>query len=226
MRRRDIIRTARAIGLGACLGTALLMTGGCAIATLIGGMARSAERFGDHEVLAEYTGLQGKAFAAVCTADRVIEASEPGLSARITQRVNDRLMINAGASHGIPSRDLLGVLYNKPQWNAMPPGEVAELLGVQRLVWIEITHYRLSEPGNRHVWDGLCQGTVTVYSTESGIPDEPVYEQIIQVRFPDSPGYIEADIPAAAIATELANRFVNRAAWLFYDHREPNELPY
>ncbi len=226
MRRCDIIRTARAVSFGAALGAALLLAGGCAIGTLIGGMARSAQRFGDHEVLAEYTGLQGKAFAVVATADRVIEAAEPGLSARITQQVNDALMLNAGGSHGIPSRDLLAVLYNKPQWNAMPPGEVAEMLGVQRLVWVEVTHYRISEPGNRHVWDGLCQGTVTVYSTESGIPDEPTYEQIVQVRFPDSPGYMEADIPGSAIATELSNRFIRRAAWLFYDHREPNELNY
>ncbi|GJM18272.1 MAG: hypothetical protein DHS20C14_04850 [Phycisphaeraceae bacterium] len=219
-------RPARLALLGACALVTLTAMPGCVIGTLVGGMARSAERFGDHEVLAEYTGLQGKSFTVVTSADRVIEAGEPGLSARIMKRVNDRLMVAAGGSHGIPSRDLLAVLYNTPQWHAMPPGEVAEMLGVERLVWIELAEYRLTEPGNRHVWDGLARATVLVYAADSGIPDEPIYEKVVQVRFPDSPGYMEADIPGSAVTTELSNRLVNRAAWLFFDHREPNELAY
>ena len=34
------------------------------------------------------------------------------------------------------------------------------------------------------------------------------------------------DIPEAAVTAELSNRFINRAAWLFYEHEEANIIPY
>jgi len=211
-------------GALACL--ALIAVPGCVIGTLIGGMAASAERYGDHEVLAEYAGLQEKSFAVVVDADRIIQANEPELTARITARVNDTLMQNAGAAYGIPSRDLLAVLYARPQWQAMQPSEVAAMLGVERLVWIELDTYRLSEVGNKYMWDGLARGSVLVYAADSALPDDPMFEKAIMVQFPDSTGYSRSDLPESAVTTELSNRFVDRASWLFFDHREPNEMKY
>lgn len=199
---------------------------GCIVGAAIGGMAESYKRTGSTEIEAEYEGLTGKSFAVVVSADRVIEGNNPGISARINQRVNDRIIQNAGAAFAIPSADLLTVLYNTPQWPAMTRGEVAEMLGVERLVVVELVEYRLNEPGNKYIWDGSASCVVSVYESDSPFPDDPVFEKAIRVSFPDTSGLMRTEIPEAAVNTELANRITNRISWLFYTHEESNVIPY
>ncbi|MGJ8635765.1 MAG: hypothetical protein ACSHX5_02840 [Phycisphaerales bacterium] len=199
---------------------------GCVVGTALGGMAESYRRTGSTTYPAEYARIEGKTFAVVCSASRAIEAEHPGIVARINQRVNDRLIQNANPSYAIPSADLLTVLYNTPQWPAMTREDVANLLGVERLVVIEIVDYRLNEPGNQYVWAGVIAGIVSVYESDSALPNDPLYEKSISVQFPDASGFMRNDIPEAAVTAELSNRFINRAAWLFYEHEESNVIPY
>lgn len=216
--------THAAIGLLAV--SALVAAPGCIIPAAIGGMAESYQRTGKTEIPAEYTGLVGKSFAVVATGSRMMESEHPGLTARLIQRVNERLAVNAGASAFIPSNDLLTVLYNTPQWPAMTRGEVGELLGVERLIVVEIIDYTLHEPGNQYIWEGVASVLVSVYETDSALPDDPIFEKAIRVTFPDTSGFMRTDIPEAAVTSELSNRVVNRVAWLFYDHEEANIIPY
>lgn len=208
------------------LGAAMLAIPGCIIPAAIGGMAESYQRTGKTEVPAEYTGISGKSFAVVVSGSRMMEGEHPGLTARLIQRINDRLILNANPSYAIPSGDLLTVLFNTPQWPAMTRGEVAEMLGVERLVVVEVIEYSLHEPGNQYIWDGVGSVLVSVYESDSGLPDDPVYEKAIRVTFPDSRGFMRTDLPESAVTTELSNRIVNRVSWLFYDHEEANIIPY
>lgn len=207
-------------------GAVLIATPGCIIGAAIGGMAESYQRTGTHEVEAEYTGIAGKSFAVVATGSRMMEGEHPGLTARLVQRVNDRMIVNAAPSYAIPSQDLLTVLYNTPQWAAMTRGEVAEMLGVERLVVVEVIDYQLNEPGNQYVWDGVASVLVSVYESDNGLPDDPVFEKAIRVTFPDSTGFMRSDLPETAVTTELSNRLVDRVSWLFYKHEESNVIPY
>jgi len=199
---------------------------GCVIGAAVGGMAESYRRTGTTTYEAKYKGIAGKSFTVVTIASRPIEAEHAGLTSRITQRVNDRLIQNADPSYAIPSRDLLRVLYNTPTWRVMTREDLANLLGVERLIVIEIIDYRLNEPGNRHLWDGRVAGVVSVYESDSALPNDPIFEQSLSIEFPDSSGYLRSDIPESAVTTELSNRFINRASWLFYEHDEPNAIPY
>jgi len=199
---------------------------GCIVPALVGGMAESHHRTGSTVIDAEYERISGKTFAVVCSASRVIEAEHPGITARINQRVNDRLIQNANPSYAIPSGDLLSVLYNTPQWPAMTREDIANMLGVERLIVIEIVEYSLNEPGNQYIWDGAVAGVVSVYESDSALPNDPIFEKAISIKFPDSTGFMRHDIPEAAVTAELSNRFINRAAWLFYQHEESNIIPY
>lgn len=212
--------------IGVLLGLTALAIPGCFIPAAIGGMAESYHRTGKSEIPAEYTGLSGKSFAVVVSGSRMMEGEHPGLTARLIQRINDRLILNANPSYAIPSGDLLTVLFNTPQWPAMTRGEVAEMLGVERLVVVEIIEYTLHEPGNQYLWDGVGSVLVSVYESDSGLPDDPIYEKAIRVTFPDSRGFMRTDLPESAVTTELSNRLVNRVSWLFYDHEEANIIPY
>ena len=211
------------------LSTWLLSTSGCIIPAAIGGMAESFQRTGTTDVDAEYRGLEGHSFAVVVNADRSVQANEPGLLNRMTSRITDRVAKQYVGTVGtafIPADRLLTVLYNNPQWPAMPPSELGAMLGVDRLVWIDIIEYRLNEPGNQYVWDGVAAGNVAVYDINSMLADEPVFERSVQVAFPDSQGFLRQQISPAAVTSELSNRFVTRTSWLFYDHEEPNVITY
>lgn len=212
------------------LATALVTTlalGGCNILGGIAGVwAANEQREGSHTVDSEYRGLENKSFAVLVTAPAVMQAAWPALTAKVAMSVSDNLAKNSGATGFVPGAAVVQYQYNRPNWVARPMGEVARELGVQRIVFIDISEYRIRDPGNQYVWDGLATAMIGVYESDSTLPDDLAFQKIIQVKFPDSPGFTPADIPEAAVNTELTRRLADRAAWLFYTHDEKNALKY
>lgn len=219
------LRARRALRIGVLASLALSL-GGCVIPALIGGVAQSAYEAGSHTEPAQYTGLVGKSYAVVVDADRLIEADHPGLVARVTDRINAALAQNAGAASHIPSPALLSYLLERPQWRILPRGELAEQLGVERLIVVELSEYALTEAGNQYLWAGVATGVVSVHEADGPFPDEAVFDRDIRVTFPDSSGILREQIPEAAVTSELSRRFCERSAWLFYEHEEANVIPY
>jgi hypothetical protein len=211
------------IGLALCT----LAAGGC---NIIGGAisfwAYHEQREGSHTVDSEYRGLPNKSFAVLVTAPAVLQAERPGLTAKVAMSVSDNLANNAGASGFVPGARIIQYQYNRPNWVARPMGEVAKELGVDRIIYVDISEFRLRDPGNQYVWDGVTNATIAVYEADSAIPDDVVYQKIVQVKFPDAPGMSPTDIPEAAVNTELTRRLSERTAWLFYTHEEKNILKY
>lgn len=181
---------------------------------------------GSSDVPGEYLGLDGKSYAVIVSADRAVQSDNPGIVERMTARLNADLAQNTMATGHIPTDTLLTVLYNNPSWQAIARGELGERLGVERLVVLELNEYRLTEPGNRYLWDGVASGIVEVYEIDSGYPDEPVYDKQIQVRFPDGSGTLRETLQETFVTSVLSERLCNRVAWLFYDHEEPNDITY
>ncbi|MBS0198220.1 MAG: hypothetical protein JSR77_15815 [Planctomycetes bacterium] len=193
--------------------------------TTIGFMAESYRKDSTHEIKAEYTGLAGKSFAVVVSADRLIQADHPGLIDRLTKQITTRLCESKNVPRAggyVPAEKVLRFTYDNPGWAAKPFSELAKNLGgVDRLVYIEITEYRLNEPGNAYEWDGLAAATVSVVESESATPDEFAFQKSVSVKFPDTKGFTPASLTQSAVTTVLASRVVDRASWLFYDHQEP-----
>jgi hypothetical protein len=67
----------------------------------------------------------------------------------------------------------------------------------------------------------VAAGSVGVNEWTRPCPDEFSFEKPIKVTFPDKDGYGPEDLERAAVATELARRFVDRVTWMFYSHQEP-----
>lgn len=194
---------------------------GCAIGTIIGGMTQSYRESSTRTITAEYTNLTGKNFAVLVTADRTTQADFPNLSPVLTARVSERLAEFAQVSGWIPPQDLLSFLYDNPSWVSMPPSELADELGVDRLIMMDIYEFRLNDPGNRYLWDGRAAGVLTVIEADTNLRDTPAFVREIDVSFPDASGFGPGDFSAEQIASILMSRFVDRSSWLFYDHEEP-----
>lgn len=212
-----------AVIVAAIAAAAALGGGGC---EFIGFMAASAEREGSHEVKAKYTGLQGKTFAVVVSADRSIQADHPDLVITITREISRRLAESAGASGIYPADEVLAYQFRYPNWVTKTPEELAKEFGVDRLISVDLAEYNLTDPGNPYIWAGVAIGTVSVTETDGPTPSMFSFREAVRVGFPDDTGVSPLEMPRDTVKLELTRRFVQRSAWLFFDHEEKNIIKY
>jgi hypothetical protein len=215
-------RAAVAVAAVSLLVTAL---GGCALGQLVGGMAESARRAGSTEVKAKYRGLENKTFAVVVAADRSIQADFPDVVAVLTAEVTRRVSEHTGAGV-VPPEDVLRFQGRRPGWVAMSPRELAGALGVERLIYIDLHEYALTDPGNRYVWKGVASGIVGVVEPDNTYGDDFAFRESVQVKFPDRENTGPMEIPESTVQQALLLRFINRCSWLFFDHEESNVIEY
>lgn len=188
---------------------------------IIGGMAQSYNETASHKVEAEYLGLNEKSFAVVVAADRSIEADFPGLVAELSKRIDERLAQNANASGHVPHVDVLAYTYNNPGWSARTRADLGKALGnPQRIVFLDFTEFRLNDPGNAYLWDGVAAGSIGVHELDGPIPEDFAFERAIRVKFPDKIGQGPNEFNREQVTSVLLKRFVDRATWLFYEHEE------
>ncbi len=200
-----------------CMGTGA----GCVAVGVAAVAAKGIEESRPKKVLAEYEGLAGKSYAVVVSADRSIQAQYPALVAELTIRINDRLWTNSGASAGIPSQELLSYLYQHPEWVAQPFSDLAKTLSVERLVIVDLNEFRLNDPGNQYLWDGVAGGQVSVVEADGPLPDDYAFTRPVRVGFPDQKGIGPEQYGRDVVSSALLVRFIDRSTWLFYEHQEP-----
>ncbi|HYE02521.1 MAG TPA: hypothetical protein VD963_04730 [Phycisphaerales bacterium] len=213
-------RTATVLG-AAALALCTLCASGCMLGALVGGMEESRRRSSTRAVAASYDGLAGKSFAVVVAADRIIQADHPDVVPLLTYRISEQLRNHAGAAGFVPPDRVMGFLSANPRWVAMAPEELADRLGVERLVHVELQEFRLNDPGNQYLWAGVAAGTISVVEADGPAPEVFGFQEAISVDFPDQTGYGPAEMSAQVVKTALARRFIDRASWLFYEHQEP-----
>ena len=220
-----LTRTIIALALCACA----LSTAGCVVGAAVGGMIESHRRTSTRPIAAEYTGLAGHNFALLVDVDRQIQANFADLQTYIASQITARLIdpANAVAATGyVPSGAIMEYQFANPSWPAKTYEEIADYFStpdapVTRLILIEITEFRLSEPGNAYLWDGRAAARVGVVELDSYAPNEFAYVRDIQVRFPDGEGFGPQDMPASTVYTNLLARTIDRTSWLLYLHEEP-----
>jgi hypothetical protein len=203
------------------LSTAMLLgVGGCQVLGFGGAMAESYKRNSTHSIDPEYTGLTGKTFAVLIATDRIIESDYPEVVLRLTQGITERLSKGAGGT-AMPPETVLTYQYNNPRWRALTYEELAKELGVQRLIYVDLYEYRLNDPGNQYLWEGVAAGDVLVIEADGRMPEEIAFRKPVKVSFPDKTGYGPGDMTQQLVASELTRRFIDRGSWFFYKHEEP-----
>lgn len=206
--------------------TALL--GGCALGKLVGGMAASAERSGSKEVKAKYAGMADRNFAVIVAADRAIQADHPNAVPIITSQMTVILakQLDGVASGYLPAEEVLRFQYQRPGWVAMSPQDIAKELNVERLVFIDLQEYSLTDPGNPYVWNAEASGIIGVTETDAKIEQDFSFRERVKVRFPDNDSTSAEDIPRETVEQVLRERFIARSSWLFFTHEEPNAIKF
>lgn len=213
-------RTTAALGAAAA-SLALLTTPGCVVPGLIGAMGQSFESQKLIEVAAQYSDLADKSVAVVVNVGLDIRWSDPGMAIDITNQVSRFIALNVEGARVMNPAQVLLWQDATPQWDALPLGEVAASLNVDRVVYVDIYEYRLNPPGNRFLWEGVCAASVGVIERDGFDTDSFADTFEVRAEFPDAEGVSRDMISGNAIAAALKSRFIQRTAWLFYKHEEP-----
>ena len=195
--------------------------GGCALVNLYGAMAGAAETQKLIEVRSQYTDLQDKRVAVVVDAELGMLYDFPELVGRITSGVTASIGRNVPGAKMMHPDGIVAWQWRTPQWNAMPYGDLAANLDVDRVVYIEIYEYRLNPPGNRWLWEGVCAANVSIIERDGFDPDMFADTFPVTGSFPSIKGVDRQAATEQQIATGVLVEFVRKTGWLFYDHEEP-----
>jgi hypothetical protein len=216
--RRPARLAGRVLALGMILGTCGMLSG-----CLLSPFLRASELKGSHPVDAKYTGLTGKSFAVIVSADRMTQADFPELVGQLTATISERLAVNCDASGFVPPEAVLSMQARNPRWSIMRLDQLCKELQVDRLVFIEVTEFRLVEPGNSYVWRAVAAGRVGVVEADGAIPDNFAFQEQLRTIFPITERALgPAQLPQSTVQLKLAKKFIDRASWLFYSHEEKN----
>jgi hypothetical protein len=208
--------------------------GGCFLPQLIGGMAQSAQREGSTEYPAEYEGLRGKTWAVVVLADRPVQSEVTNVVTVVANATTNKLLAAQGTveepgplqSGGFLPAQVVRVLQvSEPTFEAWTYARMAEELGVERLIVIDIHHLQLFEPGNSYVWNGRIAAQVGVVEADVS-PNDFAFSRNLDISYPDAGGYTQNDFSRGHVVNTLLDRLTNRAAWLFHEHETPNAIEY
>ena len=197
----------------------MLASAGC-IAGAVGAIGQQIERGKKLEVPAAYDGLQDRTCAVIVNADYATLVEHPSVVKNITANVAVRIAKHVKGATVLPPATVLTWQYKTPQWRAMPYGEVAKELGVDRLVYIDLYEYRLNPTGNSYLWDGVAGANIGIIETDGLAPDEFVYSTNLVSKFPDKEGVGKESARAEDLERGLLTLFTSRTSWLFYDHIE------
>ena len=172
------------------------------------------------QVKAEYHGLQNQKVAVLVDANQALLFEHPLAQLEVCQVVSQRLAGNVAGITIVDARQVVDFQNRNIYWTTVPYSQIAQRLGVNRLVIIELTDYRLHEPGNVNVWRGVISAHVAVVEADGPRPDDLIYDAAVTVAYPpDRPlGILNSDQRTIRLAT--LDLFARAAAGKFYDHKK------
>lgn len=212
------------VGVASVLVAAATLASGCGVFGVMSKVGEAIESEKQVEVLARYRGLENQTVAVVVNADRTVHYEYPTVVPYVTSSVagglRNRVSGLKEANRVMPPAESLGWCYRTPSWTTLPLGQVAEDLGVQRVVVIDIYEFRLNPPGNRWIWDGMAAANVGIIERDSLDPDSFVEEYSVTVKFPDKSEVGRESAREADILLGLTAKLTQTVNKLFYDHLE------
>jgi hypothetical protein len=200
---------------------AALTLGGCGVERLIGGMAQNYEYQKLKEVHALYPDLENKTVAVLVDVDLGTLYEHPDVVLTIATNVSRDVQLNVPGVRVISPTYVTEWQFRTPMWNAMPYGEIAESIGVDRVVHIDLYEFRLHPPGNRWLWEGVCAANVGIIERDGLDPDAYADVFPVESSFPPLKGVARDSATADQVRRGLLTLFVEQTSGLFYPHLEP-----
>ena len=172
------------------------------------------------EVLAKYRGLENKTVAVVVNAERGVLYEYPTVVPNVAGNVAAGVKQRVSGVQMLDWRESLAWCYRTPSWTTLPLGHIAEELGVDRVIFVDIIEFRLNPPGNRWIWDGMASANIGIIERDSLDPDAFAEEYSVSVKFPDVKDLSRESAAEEQVQLGLIAKFTQTVNKLFYDHIE------
>ena len=172
---------------------------------------------------AAYEGLSDRRVAVLVAADDYALFRFPQSTVRISHAVSQQLADHLTGLRLSKPDELDAFQKRNPYWTTRRYSTLMQELGVDRLVLIDVNEYRTNEPGNEAIWQGVIDAYVSVYEADAADPDNRVFEQQVRTAYPDASRFGEVKGSEQSVEQGMLDLFSRDVAWLFYDHKEPQE---
>ena len=223
-----LVRISAAFVLGGLAGCAQLAA---AIPAILGagqagavGAAGAAQNFDYQkliEVLPRYDGLEHHSVAVVVDAPLDLQYTKPDLVDQVSGGLMARLQEHVPNITLMHPAKVRNWQFTTPQWNAFAFSEMADELGVDRVVLVDIQEFRLHPRGNRWLWEGHCRAAIGVIERDGYDSDAFSDAWEVSARFPDIEGLDRDSASEWEVQTGLLSEFIKQSSYLFYKHLEP-----
>jgi hypothetical protein len=168
-------------------------------------------------VAAEYPYLEGKRVCIVVWTDRDVQFEYPFVQLEVSEHLAIPLKANVRGIAITPNRDVVDFQRREPDWDRMPPAQIGQRFGAERVLMVELTLYTTREPESTHLYRGRISANVKVY--DAAAPSaEAAYRTTVECAYPpDSHGAWGTD--DRQIRKAMMEAFANDVAQKFYEHR-------
>ena len=111
--------------------------------------------------------------------------------------------------------------FNTTQWSAMPYGDLAARLEVDRIVYVDMYEYRIHPPGNSWLYEGVCAATIGIIESDSFDPDSFAHAMNTITTFPSVSNLTRDEATPDRVQLGLLAKFIQDTSRLFYEHIKP-----
>ena len=171
------------------------------------------------DVKAQYLGLAGQRVAVMTSADPHLLNQYPKAPLLLNSAITARIAKHVpGVTTTIPDK-IDAFQTQNPYWANMRYGELAEKLGVDKVVLIDLIEYQTHEPGNAYIWQGLVTANIGVIDAHARDPDNFVFQNTVRARYPQDSDIGLFNSDNDTIQLGLVFLFAQQGGGLFYDHQ-------
>jgi len=191
----------------------MLMIGGCEFSSFV------TPRQQTFDVKAQYRGLEDQSVAVLVAADEYTLFRFPKAPQYTAKAVSGAIQGTVPGARLVDPKRITRFQKENPWWATMQYSHIAEQLGADRLIIIDLAEYRTREPGNAYIWRGVMSGNVAVVEADSPDPDEIVFTADIAVQFPEEGAVGVLDESDETMQLGMLKLFSRDVSRLFHDHQ-------
>jgi hypothetical protein len=136
------------------------------------------------KVPAEYADLAGKKVAILVWADMDVLFEYQHVQLEVSEHVRAGLEGKVKGATFVPSRQVVELQRQDPDWDRADPAKLGTKLGAERVLLVELTQYTTREPDSPHLLRGHIGANIKVYDTAQ--PGSlPVYKGVAEAAYPE-----------------------------------------
>lgn len=171
-------------------------------------------------VPAQYTGLEGRTIAVMIAGDEYMLYRFPDAQNRLAANISARIAENVDGARVVNPATVTKFQKDNPEWMTLPYGELIRKINVERLVIVDLSDYRLHDPGNSSLWRAVISGNVGVIEAEDNDPDNYAFYTNVKAHFPEDGGIGVLNSDAETVELAVSTMFSKDVAQLFYQHEK------